>query len=183
MYKYKKNDIILLLYNKTLNSNNIPTYQHTNIIINNCLLYCVLVCLIYLCILANKLNKLISFWKTENTNLEIFNSKSKQIYTELNRIKSKSIDLADNNIMLRRSSEDLKNELMILKLKQMENTKNINLLRSQSFDSMDNKYNLENEIQMLKQKQYLYQKDTILFKHLINDIQQLKHKYNELKSN
>ena len=55
------------------------------------------------------------------------------------------------------------------------------LLRSQSFDSYDNTnkiQSMENEISILKRKQLLYQKDTNLFKHLVNDIQKLKTKYN-----
>jgi len=216
----------------TYQHTNIPTYQHTNIptyqhILSNVLSYCILISIIYLIVLAHKLyNQLIKL-NGVNSNIELFNSNSKQIYNEINRIKAKSYDLADNNILLRRNSEELKNELQKLKHKQFINCNDINLLRSQSFSSksssrssspiqsfdalchsdlkrsIDNiQYNqsfdstnsdyiyhndtkinkLENEINILKHKQYQYQKDTILFKHLVNDIQRLKTKYDELST-
>ena len=58
-------------------------------------------------------------------NIFEFNAKTKQIDHELHRMKSKSLDMADMNIKIRRKSENLENELLIIKQKLLSERSNI----------------------------------------------------------
>jgi len=167
---------------------NITSCQYTNvslyhtIVINNILSYCILISFAFMCIPCIKIyNKL-------NETLSVFHSKFHHIENEIHRIKCKSLDIVDTNFVLHRKFEDLNSEIQRIKYKQLETNKNIVSLQSQSFDSYDNDKNyktkidsLEQQLNVLKQKQLLYQKDTALFKYLVNDIQKLKTKYDELQ--
>ena len=68
--------------------------------------------------------------------------------------------------MLRRKSENLENELLKLKFRQRQSAKDMYLIRSLSFDTIDTKTNtLASEIEAMKTQQHMYHKDTSLFKH------------------
>lgn len=144
------------------------------------LLYSILVSLAFFYILVNNLYNNISEIIKNNT---IIHSKIKELYNEINKIKLKSFDIIDNNSVLQKNLDEIKNEFQIMKYKQLQNIKDIKILHSRSFDSynpFDKIISLENDINLIKNKQILYQKDTALFKSIINDILKLKNKYDEL---
>ena len=63
-----------------------------------------------------------------NRNVFAFNNKTKQIDSDLRRMKAKSFDLADCNIKLYKTSENFENELQMIKHKLLCNNRDILLL-------------------------------------------------------
>lgn len=151
-------------------------HEENQIIANNVLLYIIILLITYVVIKINY----ISEYMKKITDITVV--KVKELNNELCRIKAKSIDIINSNILLYKKSEDLENEIHKIKFKQLQNTKEVSSLLSKSFDTCKTFINLESDVNMMKHKQMMYQKDTSLFKYLVNDIQNLKTKCNELAS-
>ncbi len=88
------------------------------IIINHILLYCILICSFYLCARCNMIYKKLTSVETINNNITVFNSQSGQMHRDLKVIRTKSYDLFDTTLVLKKHSDELQNEVNILKHKQ-----------------------------------------------------------------
>jgi hypothetical protein len=77
-----------------------------------------MVCTVYLIIRLEYIYKHLLSQNKINENIAMFNSKTSQIHREIKIIKSKSFDTADTNFVLQQRSEQVTNEIELLKYKQ-----------------------------------------------------------------
>lgn len=156
---------------------NATTFCNNWTFINFFLYLGLLICIFIIVVLTRHL--------VETTKITTSHLKIKNISNELHRLKAKSYDLANTNIVLEKKYDDISSQLVIFKHKQLQNNQILDNLRSQSFDSIDkHQYEkLENEINYLKSKHMFYQKDAVVIKHLVRDILKLKENYNTLSKN
>lgn len=95
-----------------------------HVIINNILLYIMLIMISYIIMKINIVQTNLLKLADMNRNMVAFNSKTKHIDYELHRIKAKSFDIADVNIKLMKTSENLEHELQVVKHKLLCNRNN-----------------------------------------------------------
>ena len=88
------------------------------IVINNSLLYCVMVCSVYLCAICNMINRKITYSEKINNDITTFNSRLRQIDRDLYLLKNKSSDLFDTTVVLKKHSDELQTEVNVLKHRQ-----------------------------------------------------------------
>jgi len=91
------------------------------------LLYCILVCCVYLCAIWNIIYKKLLSIENINDNITVFNSQSSQMHRDLKILRTKSYDLYDTTVILKQHSDELQNEVNILKHKQYCYDKDLSL--------------------------------------------------------
>ena len=105
-----------------LSVNHVDTHEH--LIINNVLLYIILMCVLYI-IYGNKIihTLLVNLSNIHDKYIDIFHTKNNEFKKDINTIKSKSFDMYDSNFVLKHCCENFQNELQILKYKQLLHSK------------------------------------------------------------
>ena len=100
-----------------------------NDIIYNILLYSIFICVIYIILKVNYISKKIENLAKMDYKMDLLYNKNIQVDKDIKYMKSKSLDNIDTTIVLRRRSENLENELNLLKYNNWQNNKQIDLLK------------------------------------------------------